>query len=114
MASFVKIQSAFACFSLLSSGCEARQYRAEKVLTQGEGKCQINNEDRPRKAAEEATEIRQGVLVVQPTEACDMYLQCCRFKSGSYSCLSFCVPPFALVFFSTAYCLMRAKSQTTF
>lgn len=57
MASFVKIQSAFVCFSLLSSGCEARQYRAEKVLTQGEGKCQINNEDRPRKAVEELDRV---------------------------------------------------------
>lgn len=107
MASFVKIQSACLCFSLLSSGCEARQYRAEKVLTQGEGKCQINNEDRPRKAAEEATEIRRGVLTVQPTEAWAMYLQCCRLKPGSYSCfVILCLSLCAGIFFRS---LMRAK-----
>lgn len=44
------------------------------MLTQGEGKCQINNEDEPRKAVEEATEIRQGVLTVQLTDVCVMYL----------------------------------------
>lgn len=79
------------------------------MLTQGEGKCPINNEDRPREAAEEAIEIRQGVLIVQPTEACGMYLQCCRFKSGSYSCLSCRVPPFALVFF--ADCILSNESK---
>lgn len=73
MASFVKIQSAFVCFSS-SSRCEARQYWMEKVLTQWEGRCQINNEDRPRKAVEEATEMKQGVLIVQPTEVCVMHL----------------------------------------
>lgn len=44
------------------------------MLTQGEGKCQINNEDGPRKAAEDATEMRQGVLIVQPADVCVMYL----------------------------------------
>ena len=109
MASFVKIQSAYVCFSLFFSGSEARQYRAEKVLTQGEGKCQINNEDGPREAAEEAIEIRQGVLIVQPTEARAVYLQCCRFKSGSYSCLSSCVFPFALVF--SFHCILSNESK---
>ncbi len=86
-----KIQSAFVCFSLFSSCLEAKQYRVGKVLTQGETECQINNEDWPQKPAEEATEIRHGVLVVQPYEECSMCLQCCRFQSGLYGCLTSCI-----------------------
>lgn len=77
------------------------------MLTQGEGKCQINNEDGPREAAEEATEIRLSVLIVQPTEACAMYLQCCKFKSDSYSCLSFSISPFSYVF----HCRLSNESK---
>lgn len=79
------------------------------MLTQGEGKCQINNEEGPREAAMEAIGIREGVLIVQPTEAYAMYLQCCRFKSGSYGCLLLCVPTFALVFLS--HCVLSNESK---
>lgn len=72
--SSVRIQSSYECFPLLFFGSEAKQYRAEKVLTQGEGKCQINNEDGPREAAEGAIEIRRGVLTVQPTRGvCNIF-----------------------------------------
>lgn len=44
------------------------------MLTQGEGKCQINNEEGPREATEEAIEIRRGVFIVHPSEGCAMNL----------------------------------------
>lgn len=46
-----------------------------KCRLRGEGKCQINNKDGPREAVEEAIEIRQGVLMVQPAEVRGVYFQ---------------------------------------
>lgn len=113
MASFVKIQSTYVCFIffLLSPACKARQYWAENVLTQGEGKCQINNEDRPREAAEEAIEIRLEC----PHSSADggMYhvFAMLQVKIG----LTELFPILYLyLLFSTAGCLMRAQRQTTF
>lgn len=111
MVFFVKIQSTYVCFIffVLCSGCKARQYWAENVLTQGEGKCQINNEGGPREAVEEAIEIRLNVLIVQLTEACTMYLQCCKLKSGSYRCLSSSISPFSPFF----HCRLSNERRNT-
>lgn len=83
------------------------------MSTQGEGKCQINNEDGPREAAEEAIEIRQGVLAVQPTEVRAVCSQCRTFKSRSCSFV-ISSPSVRSRLFLAARRLMRAKRQTTF
>lgn len=68
------------------------------MLTQGEGKCQINNEDGPREAAEEATEIRPGILTVHRDRdaclcvsfcVCDVAVLDGLYIAVSHPCLSF-------------------------
>jgi len=103
-ASFVKIQSACECSPPLVIWLRGNIEQRKRGLT-GKGKCQINNEERP-------WEIRHGVLRVRPSEAYAVYLQCCRFKSGSQPH----VITFRSCFFLSlsAYCLMRAKRQRAF